>query len=359
MKVIHVVEAFSTGIFDFLVDLTNNLPDCEYTIIYGKRTETPLNFKAFFPKNTQFIYWENASRELSLRKDYLALKELVTIFRSLGVVDIIHLHSSKAGFLGRIVARVAGYGNKVIYTPHGVSFLRKDVSYLKYRLFVFLEKIGAKLSGRVIACSLSEAKEFIKLGIQADFVNNAVSIIGFSLPPYNLHATVTIVTIGRISFQKNPALFNEIAEYFLEMPNIKFLWVGEGELSNLLVSKNITVTGWLEKTHVLEQIVNSDIYLSTSLWEGLPISVLQAMHVEKPLVLSNCTGNKDLVQENGYLFDDKKGAIQAIQKLLADTSARQILGEHSMKLVKQSFSIEQMIKGYSQCYLQCQAGNNQ
>jgi len=352
MKVVHVVEAFSTGIFDFLVELTNNLPESELIIIHGKREETPEDFERSFPINTQFIHWQNASRELSLSKDFLALKELFTIFRALNNIGAIHLHSSKAGFLGRIVTRALGYQHKVIYTPHAVSFLRKDVTFLKNRLFVLLESLSARLSGVVVACSKSEAEEFTKVGIQALFVNNGM--VSKKLPLPEAHESLIIATIGRISFQKNPALFNEIATYFLNRSNVKFVWIGEGELSHLLVAKNITISGWLEKEEVLRCVNNTDIYLSTSLWEGLPISVLQAMSAKKPVVLSNCIGNKDLVRGNGFLFDGKDNAIQLIDLLLNDAEQRHAFGKISEQLVQDNFSVEQMVAGYWQLYLTCQ-----
>ena len=68
-------------------------------------------------------------------------------------------------------------------------------------------------------------------------------------------------------------MFNEIAKNF---PNIQFTWIGDGELRSELTSKNITITGWLERKDVLKELNNNDIFILTSLWEGLPISLLEA-----------------------------------------------------------------------------------
>jgi len=352
MKIVHIVEAFSTGIFDFIVDLSNNLPECEFIIIHGKRPETTADFECYFSDKTQFIHWKNITRELCLGKDFLALKELFAILSVIKGIDVIHLHSSKAGFLGRIVTRFLGYQDKVIYTAHGVSFLRQDVSFFKSRLFILLEQVGAKLSGKVVACSKSEAEEFAKVGIRAGFVNNGVSKDKQN-HKLTLQKAITIATVGRISLQKNPELFNEIATYFLPMKNVRFMWIGEGELSEILSAENISITGWLSKSEVLGFINTIDIYLSTSLWEGLPISVLQAMSAKKPVVLSQCTGNKDLVRDNGFLFNNRDEAIHALELLLADAEKRYQLGEKSAQLWQESFSIEQMVAGYWQYYQSC------
>ena len=287
-----------------------------------------------------------------LRKEII--KQLFLIFNNLHNVDVIHLHSSKAGFLGRVLSRALGYRNKVIHTPHGASFLRKDLSVFKYRLFVFLEQLANKLSANVIACSQSEAKEFRHLGIQAEFVNNGVATFyDDNHSNHSNHSNLTIATIGRICSQKNPALFNEIALSFKESLNIKFIWIGDGELRHLLDAKNITVTGWLTKEEVMVQMNKANIYLSSALWEGLPISVLQAMSLAKPLVLSDCIGNKDLINRNGFLFTDINGAISSIDQLLKNPELRIELGARSKQLMQETFSIEQMVNGYWCWYQKC------
>jgi glycosyltransferase involved in cell wall biosynthesis len=82
------------------------------------------------------------------------------------------------------------------------------------------------------------------------------------------------------------------------------------------------VTGWKCKESAIKYLHDADIYLSTSLWEGLPISVLQAMCYSKPLVLSDCTGNKDLIVDNGYLCQSKEEIIVAINCLRSDAQKR-------------------------------------
>ncbi|MBK6979684.1 MAG: glycosyltransferase [Cytophagaceae bacterium] len=83
-------------------------------------------------------------------------------------------------------------------------------------------------------------------------------------------ATLTILTSGRISSQKNPSLFNAIALSFKDYPQVSFVWVGEGELSHCLTANNITITGWVSKEETNKYYSVADIYLSTALWEGLP-----------------------------------------------------------------------------------------
>lgn len=357
MKIIHIVESFAGGVFDFLVDLTQGMPNHEHIIIYAKREHTPENFKDLFPSNTQFILWSNATREISPKKDFLALKELITYLKNFKDADAIHLHSSKAGFLGRIASRVLGLQNSVLYTPHGVSFLRKDVSRLKHKIFVYLEKLGSWCGGNVIACSESEAEAFQIYNIDANYVNNGIQCNSFSNANKTInHKKIKIGTIGRITYQKNPKLFNDIAEHFINNDDIEFVWIGGGgELEADLKAPNIIKTGWLSRDEVDIELSNIDIYLSTSLWEGLPLSVLQAMCAEKPLVLSDCVGNKNLVKKdyNGHLFNGIDEAIKSLNSITQNRESIEHFGKHSQKLVQKEFSINQMVDGYKQLYKDC------
>ncbi|WP_038056395.1 glycosyltransferase [Thermodesulfobacterium hydrogeniphilum] len=352
MKIVHIVEPFAGGTYDFLVDLTNNLSEYRHIIIHGKRENTPENFEKDFPPGTEFIYWQNATREINPKKDLNALFELLSILKKINDIDIIHLHSSKAGFLGRLVARILGLSDKIIYTSHGVSFLRKDVSKLKQRMFVYLEKFATKLGGRVVACSRSEAEEFRKYGINAEYIYNGVDC-GFVNYRRDQNKNIIIIgTIGRITYQKNPILFNEIAEYFSNKKNVKFLWIGDGESKEELKSKNIEITGWLPKEKVSNYLNSIDIYLSTSLWEGLPLSVLQAMCKGKPLVLSDCVGNRDLVKNNvnGFLYKTKEEAIKNLEKLICDSTLRLKFGQASLNIVKKDFSVKNTVSRYKELY---------
>lgn len=109
----------------------------------------------------------------------------------------------------------------------------------------------------------------------------------------------TVFTIGRICYQKNPTLFNQIA---LAMPNVRFLWIGDGDLRNELTASNITITGWKERKEALKYSVSGDVFVLTSLWEGLPISLLEAMYMKKVCVVSDVIGNNNVIHngKNGY-----------------------------------------------------------
>ncbi len=176
LSVVHVVESFAGGVFHFILDLIKRLP-AKHLIVHGLRSDTPENFKELFPENTQFIYWRSATREINPLRDFLALFELVEILRALrGKLDIIHLHSSKGGFLGRVASKILRLEKRVIYTPHSVAFLREDVQGYKRFLFKTLEKLAFSLGGQVVATSPSEKEALEKVGIEAICIPNGIDI---------------------------------------------------------------------------------------------------------------------------------------------------------------------------------------
>lgn len=351
MKIIHVMECFAGGTFNFLVDLTNELSNEEHIVIYGtNRENTPKKFRDLFNENVKFIEWKTAQREMNPLKDIKALWELYIILKNIEDIDIIHLHSSKAGFLGRIVSFLLGKSKKTIYTPHAISFLRLDVSSKKRKIFIWMEKFASFFGGKIVACSQSEKEAIEEQGIKnVTFINNGIKPLQIE-KKVNTSDKITIISVGRLSIQKNPKLFNDIALEFIDNPNIQFIWCGDGELKSELTSPNIKCTGWIERKTLENYLANADIYLSTSLWEGLSLSVLEAMSIGLPVILSNCVGNRDLVQDNGFLYKNKKEATNDINELIENRALFDKKGYNSKILMDNNFYIENMAISYLNIY---------
>ncbi|MHA7138181.1 glycosyltransferase [Rossellomorea arthrocnemi] len=352
MKIFHVAESFGAGVYSFLVDLCNYLDEeHELTIIYSKRLETPKDFQNDFSPNIKFI-------ELDMRfKNSLKAVSSLTNTIKIEKPDIVHLHSSKAGFVGRIATKLANYQGKLFYNPHGLAFLRQDLNKGNRKILFWSEKLLAKLGGEVIGVSQSEKEEIEKFTNNATFINNGVSVDGLNKEINQFEREIsinkankyeyTIGTIGRIEFQKNPSLFNDIAKKF---PEISFVWVGDGSLKNVLNSPNIEVTGWLSRKEVIKKLSEIDLYIQTSLWEGLPISVLEAMFMKKPLVLYNTVGNKDLVVNgiNGFLCKDVDGFYDKISLIL--NGDRETFGQSSRLLLEKEFNLNKNLMKFDLLY---------
>ena len=350
MKIVHVTEAFEGGVIEFLRSLTNATPDIEYTIIYGRHHFYEA-VKNHFPASVKFIAWPSVGREIKPFTDLKSLQELIGILKAEKPYDIIHLHSSKAGILGRVAAFLIGQ-KKVIYAPHGAAFLRKDVSAMSRTFYISIEKGGAIFGGRVIGVSESEANAYKKIGIKSGFVNNGKSFAEREEEKQPFNGVLNIVTTGRITQQKNAGWFNKIAKAFEDDERINFTWIGEGSEKHLLTAKNIYVTGWVSRDEVDKILLQSHLYLSTALWEGLPYAVLEAMSIRLPLLLSNCPGNTDVAADNrnGFVYEEPAKAVEYIKQYLQQPSLLNAHGEESYRMVKTYFSVEQMQQGYRKLY---------
>ena len=351
MKVVHVAEAFEGGIIEIMRLLSMHLPEFEHIIVYGNREINTEDVQLTFPANVRFINWHSAKREINVRNDINAYRELKKILKANLPFDALHLYSSKAGILGRIAGKFLGIKN-ILYSPQGASFERQDISNFKKKIYGFIEKGASLLPGKIITASKSEQKCFEEIGIHTECIYNGVSYDANFKKEF-LEQDFTIVTSARMSEQKNPALFNSIAEAFQNNHRVKFIWIGDGPLKHELTSPNITTTGWVAKEDVEKNLKNAHLYLSTALWEGLPLSVLEAMKFHLPLLLSNCVGNVDLVENdvNGYCYHTKEEAIQFINHYLYKDGLLEKHGTGSFNMIRKNFSIEHLKEKFKEIYL--------
>lgn len=349
-KILHIVESFGSGVFSFLVDLINSTDEqFDITVAYGIREETADDFKSYFSDKVTFIKVENFTRNISPSRDIKSFFEIKKIIKQVNP-DVIHLHSSKAGFIGRFAAN--GKKIRMLYNPHGFSFLMKNSSRVKRCIYWLLEKIGSFRMCTVVGCSKGEYEEALKLTKNAICINNGINIEKmeneiktFEQKEIDFN-NLKICTSGRIGFQKNPKLFNEIAESF---PNLKFTWIGDGELRDELKAANIEVTGWKKREEVLQIVNENDVFILTSLWEGLPISLLEAMYLKKVCIVTNCIGNRDTIKnnENGFILNSKN--YQAlINGLNLETYHR--ISAKAKDDILNCFNMQKMTKKYIEVY---------
>lgn len=368
-KILFVVEAMGGGIFTYIVALANKLVNSfDIYVAYAVRKQTPENYKSYFDNRIHLIKVRNFNRKIDLVQDVKAFFEIKKIAKAINP-DVIHLHSSKAGILGRWAFN--GHKIPLFYTPHGYSFLMIDHSFVKRTFYRIIEAVSAKRYCTTISCSKGEHMETLKLTRHAAYVNNGVDMeeIQSLIDSISIDSDhpFTVFTLGRICYQKNPKLFNQIAE---ALPDVKFLWIGDGELKEELTASNIEVTGWVEKKEALQYSLSADVFLLTSLWEGLPVSLLEAMYLRKLCVVNDCIGNHDVIHtgKNGFVCKDIGEFVKAIQdakkyinkivefkgqKIMQECSEMntiEILLSNAYKDILKEYNTKIMTKKYSEIY---------
>ncbi|MGU8151488.1 glycosyltransferase [Clostridium perfringens] len=355
MKIVHVVEGFGGGVYSFLVDLCNSLAEeNEVVLIYAIREQTPKNFKKDFSNKIKLV-------NLSMSRNINPINDLKSIFRLIKILncekaDIVHLHSSKAGVLGRVASKLLKYKKeKVFYNPHGYAFLQENVSLHKRKFYFFVEKFMSKVNGINVAVSKGEYEETKKFTNNVVRIDNAINNIELEKVILNNkkrdNNELVVGTIGRIMYQKNPKMFNSIAK---EFPNLKFIWIGDGDLRNQLSEKNIEITGWKDRYEAINLMNNIDIYLQTSLWEGLPIALLEAMYMGKPVIVNNVIGNRDVINngKNGFIANDLGEFKRYIQELINDKNLYYKVSKESREYIINNHLVCDMLEKYKNLYKQ-------
>lgn len=157
-----------------------------------------------------------------------------------------------------------------------------------------------------------------------------------------------IATLGRISLQKNPVMFNRIAESF---PNVDFIWIGDGELRDKLTTPNIKVTGWVDNKTALNYLADTDIFILTSLWEGLPMALLEAMYMKKICIVSDVVGNRDVIHngQNGYICDSVSNYIEIVRKVKNKNNFDQVITNAKNEVINH-YNSRIMAQQYKQIY---------
>lgn len=352
-NILLLCEAYGGGVKTYIdVIAENKMAFQNYNfniLISSKRLENANNI------NENYIVDDNLSFGRSPIKLFRALK-ILNKYVKVNQVDIIHANSTYSGLL---IYLYSFFNKRVsyIYTPHGYYSLKSMNKISKYITRRIEKKIN-NICKTVIHVSKSEEEEAIKYNL----VDKEKSIVIFNgvIEPEktdkcNKSNIVTIVNLARVDDQKNPYKFLEIATSIVSKnKNIQFIWAGNGKYISEIrekikknkLEKQIKFIGFLkEKENLLN---NADIYLSTSEYEGLPFSVIEAMSYKLPLILSDVVGHSDLVEHgrNGYLYklENTLLTIDYLNRIITNSELCEKLAKSSYEIYKEKFSINQMIR---------------
>lgn len=239
-KILMVCEAFGGDVFTYVSKLCNDMcDDFDVYLAYSLRPQIPKNYKDFLDKRVHLIQVKSFSEKglTNIPNDIKVIRELQAIEKKVQP-DVIHLHSSIAGGMGRLAYK--GKNNTVAYTPHGYAHILMGPGK-KSVMYKLMEKILGKTSSMTLTCCESEDEVAKTLCKRTAYIETGVNLADLSAsldgiePVHN--DKFTVFTLGRACVQKQPQLFNRIAEL---VPEARFVWIGNGELT----TPNMKVTGW-------------------------------------------------------------------------------------------------------------------
>jgi len=326
-RIVHVTECLASGTLGFLAQATRELAGAgvRQVLLFSRRPDTPADVEAMFDPRVELIELPALNSQIwryvrALRTALLAqLQEPEDTF--------VHLHSSKAGFLGRIALMGLRKLPPVYYSPHGLAFLNRRF-VVPSLLYTALEWFAARVvRSTPVGCSRGEAALLGKLSPRpARVLENAVDDAFFQIERREGEVPL-VLSMGRICYQKAPERFAAMAVRFqiAEVP-ARFVWIGNGDPVSeaRLRAAGVHVTGWLGRDEIRRLLGEASLYVQTSRWEGMPLSVLQALAAGVPCVVTDVVGNRDAVRQgiSGFVAGDDDELLIGARRLLRDAGLR-------------------------------------
>lgn len=301
-------------------------------------------------------------REISLLKDISQILKLRKIIKQINP-DIIYLHSSKAGALGRVAA--VGLKKVIVYNAHGWSF-NMQISNLKKMMYIFIEQFLSLFCNKIIAISDYERKSALSRKIVSErkivTIYNGIQmednqLISNSYSDQFYH----IGMVGRLDIQKAPDIFVKAAyEIKKIIPNAFFTIVGDGKLrkdveeliSSYSLENCFNITGWVDNPR--EYIEKFDIAMLLSRWEGFGLVIAEYMYLKKPIIATNVDAIPELIhdEKNGIIVtkDNVQEIVSAVKRYYTDESFRNKVIENSYNDVQEKFNGNRMARDHEKLF---------
>lgn len=363
-KVMHIAQA-SGGVDRYLKMFLKNLDPFKYDNILVCSYEYDKDDYKDLVSSFEYV---EMIREISPKSDLRAVIKVRKLIKKYNP-DIVYMHSSKAGAIGRL----ANYNinNRSIYNPHGWSF-NIDCGNVKKNIYRQIEKLLAPLSDTIIAISDFEKESAIRSGIckedKIKIIYNGIDIEDYNKKKSRYKLTkeklgipsdaYVIGTIGRLSKQKAPDIFIQAAAKIKrEIPNAYFIMVGDGDESKKVkklileygLERSVLITGWVDEPIEYLQIFDQAMLLSR--WEGFGLVLAEYMLARKPIVATNVDAIPNLIKNgiNGLLVpkDDAEAVFNASMKLVKNRELCKSLTKLGYEVVKSKFDIKRVVEEFN------------
>ena len=264
--------------------------------------------------------------------------------------DIIHAHSSKAGFLFRMAAWLTRSRARIIYTPHAMSCYFSS-------FFQWIEQVLASITDLILAVSPSERQDILDWKITSPDRVRAVAMgVDMKLSPVRPGRQYLVAACGRISYQKNTLLFvrafNLVAA---QRPDVIFRWIGsysddrESQAVKEALAQSpdcdrFEITGWVDDPDTL--LAEAAVFCILSRYEAFGYVTADAMLLKIPVVGLDVSGIRDLVQhgKTGLLVEaDPRMIAEAILYMLDHPEIGEKWGETGRNVIQEQHSVSQMV----------------
>lgn len=354
-KVLHVIARYNVGgTARYLNYLLPQLTDEVETLLAVGHVQGH-EIEDSTLENIKFVRIEHLGRRINPVQDlraYLELRRTVKKFKP----QIIHSHTFKAGLLCRLMF----FNIPKVHTFHGHLMSDPEFSRRALQVIVNVERRLAKLTKKLITVGEQVSKDLLqvgvgKLGKYISIASEGQKLVFLSRRDArdNLNLdqeTPVVLWMARMAPVKNPSLALEVARL---LPEINFLMAGGGELFTQIKDQappNIHLLSWVDAAEVIPV---ADVFLSTSLNEGIPYSLLEVLSAGVPVVAVESGAIAEIIQDkvNGFLTSKEPAEIATrIAELLSNPELRKLVGQSALNSSEMSDQVKKMAPAHVQIY---------
>ena len=383
MRVCHVITKPELGGAQLsTLNILTNFPADKYDLSIITSPKGILAAEIRDIKGVKSHFISSLVRSINPIADIIAFISIYVVY-SINKYAIVHTHSSKAGIIGRWAAfvynlthrcRVKGEGCRIVHTAHGWPFNDHQKPILK-NFYIFLERLTAKVTAKIICVSEKDLEAGLRYRIAP---RDKFVVIKYGIPlaefrrlsgngaekrkELKIHNSDPIVgMIACLKSQKSPLDYVKACiEIYKETPNANFLLIGDGVLKKrckeVLASTPLNgrfiFAGWRRDISEILDIL--DIAVLTSKWEGMPISIIEALCKGKPAVITNVGGARELVRDKVNGFLTRPGSYEdTAKKVLTLLKNKEQLKEMSKRAslsIDDSFDLKNMLDALDKLY---------
>ena len=357
MRVLHVIARLNVGgTARYITQLASELPKHGIETFVATGFVQGAEIEDESAQSIDLVRVPSMGRSINPIKDHFARKQLDKIIAEIKP-DIIHTHTFKAGY----VVRMKKQSVPVIHTFHGHLLDDPEFTGFKSKVIIELEGKLAKKSAKLVTVGRRVADELLeqRIGYRTQFVNIPPGVVPINVTPkqqalQNLNleddGKPLVGWIARVTGVKNPMRALEVAD---ALPDIRFVMAGGGDLLDQVKAaapSNVSVIGWAEAADLFGA---SEIILSTSENEGMPVALIEAQLAGKPVVATDVGSVSEVIlnHETGIVTNKNAGSIaSAVESLVLDKTTREEMGRLAIARAQALFSVDRMVNAHVELY---------